>query len=139
MSESGSISEERSHKIGEAFGDLSEEIAALVREELERARADAVARAREAGKAGGLVGLATVFGVAAGGAALALPALVLKRALSPEATALAVGGLYGAVAFAFARRALERLEAAAPEAVEERIEAKKEDLNKSLKERMPRP
>lgn len=137
MVEQSRSTEERGQQIGETFNELSVQIAALVREELERARAEATERAREAGKAGGLLGLTAVFGLAAGGAALSLPALVVRRVLPAEATAVVIGGLYGAAAVAFGQRALERLQAAAPTPVEEKIEEKKEDLTDSVRARMP--
>ncbi len=137
MTEYAPTPEERGQRIGETFGELSEQIAMLVREELERARDEMVDRAREAGKAGGFLAVSAVFGIAAVGAALSLPALLLKRASSPEAAATVTAAIYGGVAFVFARRALERLEAAAPAAVEERMEAKKEDVASSLKARVP--
>ncbi|MDQ3857339.1 MAG: phage holin family protein [Actinomycetota bacterium] len=137
MAEQPRTAEERGQRIGETFNELSEQIAALVRQELERARSEATERAREAGKAGSYLALTAVFGLAAGGAALTLPVVVLRRALPGEATAIVVGGLYGAAAVAFGRRALERLQAAAPAAVEEKIEEKKDDLSDSLRERMP--
>ena len=137
MAESATTTQERGQRIGETFGELSEQIAALVGEELRRAREEITERAREVGKAGGYLGLAGVFGVAASGAVLSLPVLVLRRVLSPGATAVVIGGLYGGAAFAFARRALERIETAAPAAVEEKIEEKKDDLASSLKQRIP--
>ena len=137
MTEGTTSSEERGRQIGEAFGDLSDQIAALVRDELERARQETAERAREAAKAGSYLGLAGAFGLAGAGAALSLPVLALRRFLPPTATALAVGGGYGALAVVFGKRALERLEAAAPKSVEDKIEQKKEDVTTSLKERLP--
>jgi hypothetical protein len=136
MSEGATPAEERGRQIGEAFGEISEQIGALVREEMERMRDEMAERAREAGKGATYFGLAAVFGLAASGAALSLPALVLRRFLPAPATATAVSAGYGAVAFVLARRGLSRLQQAAPASVEEKIEEKKEEVVSSLKERV---
>ncbi len=65
--------------------------------------------------------------------------LVLRRFLPPSVTAVAVAAGYGSVAFAFGRRALERIEEAAPATVERKIEEKKEEMTDSLKERVSAP
>lgn len=136
MAEGATTPEERGRQIGETFGELSEQIASLVREELERMRDETAERGRQAGKGAGYLGVAAVFGLAASGAALSLPVLLLRRALSPSATAIAVSAGYGGLALALARRALERLEEAAPAAVEGKMEEKKGDVASSLKQRI---
>jgi len=137
MADEQTTAQQRGQEIGDTFADLSDQIAALVRAEIDRARDELTERAREAGKGAGYLVAAGVFGVAASGALLSLPALLLRRALPPEATAIAVGLLYGSLAVELARRALERLEEAAPAAVEEKIEEKKQDLGDALREQMP--
>jgi len=136
MTESGTPGE-RGQRISETFSELSEEISGLVRDELDRARAELTARAAEAAKGSGYLAAAGAFGLAASGAALSLPVFVLRRMLSAEATAVVMAGAYGGLAFAFGRRALERIQTAAPAAVEEKLEEKKQELSESLKERMP--
>jgi LmbE family N-acetylglucosaminyl deacetylase len=137
MTQGPTSPEDRGRQIGETFGELSEQIAALVRDELERMREETAERAREAAKAGTYLGATAVFGLAGAGAALSLPVLALRRFLPPSATAVAATAGYGALAVVLGRRALERLEAAAPRSVEEKIEEKKEDVAASLKERLP--
>ena len=102
--------------IAELLGELSQESAGLIREELRLIGADLTAQGRRVGGSAALLGGAGVLGVGAFGALTAgLIALLGRR---PARGALMVAALYGAGAGALADAALKRLGEVAPEAAQ---------------------
>jgi Putative Actinobacterial Holin-X, holin superfamily III len=102
--------------ISEVLGELSQESAGLIREELRLIAADLTAQGRRVGGSAALLGGAGVLGVGAFGALTAgLIALLGRR---PARGALMVAALYGAGAGALAEAALKRLGEVAPEAAQ---------------------
>jgi hypothetical protein len=128
------------------LGSLGEDIAALVqreveqvvasiREELDQLREEAVGRAGEAARGTALIGAAGALGLASAGALASLPLLALRRVLPGWAVALLVAGGTATAAAFLARSGLERLEAAAPEAVRERVQQARHEVGDVLKQR----
>jgi hypothetical protein len=102
------------HPIAELLGELSQESAGLLRQELRLIAADLTAQGRRVGGSAALLGGAGLLGVGAFGALTAgLISLLGRR---PARGALMVAALYGAGAGALADAAVKRLESVAPEA-----------------------
>lgn len=102
--------------IAELLGELSQESAGLIREELRLIAVDLTAQGRRIGGSAALLGGAGVLGVGAFGALTAgLIALLGRR---PARGALMVAALYGAGAGALADAALKRLAEVAPQAAQ---------------------
>ncbi|MFN2627572.1 MAG: phage holin family protein [Gaiellaceae bacterium] len=112
-----------------------EQVTASLRHELEQLRADALERAGQVSRGAALLGAAGGLGLVSAGAVGSLPLLGLRRLLPGWAVATLVAAGAGSGAFFLARLGLERLQAAAPQAVSERIEQAKEDVADALKQR----
>lgn len=102
--------------IAELVGELSQESAGLIRQELRLIAADLTAQGRRVGGSAALLGGAGVPGVGAFGALTA--ALIALLGRQPARGALIVAALYGAGAGALADAALKRLGEVAPEAAQ---------------------
>lgn len=135
------MSEHETERKSETIG---EELAAVVqrevdrvteslREELERLRQEAAARAGEAARAAGMLGAAGGLGLVAAGAIASLPLMALRRMLPGWAVALLVAGGSAAGAAILAREGLEHLAAAAPEGISESINRATEEVAGVLK------
>jgi uncharacterized membrane protein YqjE len=101
-------------KTGEAFSALAEDVRALVREELRRARAELSGKARRTGKAAILFGGAGVLGALAVGTSAVLLVRVADEVLPRTASALVVTILYGAGAGALVAAGAAELRRAMP-------------------------
>jgi hypothetical protein len=106
----------RENSIGELLSELSQESAALLREELRLMGAELTEQGRRVAASAGLLGGAGVLGLGAFGALTA--ALISALGRRPAGGALLVATLYGAGAAALAEAGLKRLGHIAPEAVE---------------------
>ena len=109
--------EEREQSIATLFRELSQESAALVRDEIRLVREDLAEQARRAGAGAGLLAAAGALG--AGSFAALTAALIsgLGRGRTGRG-ALLVAGLYGAGAAGLAMVARERLAEAVPQAAD---------------------
>jgi nitrate/nitrite transporter NarK len=107
---------------------LSEDTAALVRQELALARAELTQKGKRAGRGAGMFGGAGAAGLAALGALTAFLILVLDIALPAWAAALIVTVLWAAVAAVLALRGRDEIREATPPVPEQTIETVKEDV-----------
>ncbi len=129
----------------QAVGQLTDDLAALVRaeveqvrsfvrEELEAIRDEVAERGKHAARGGAYLTGAAILGAGAGVALLALPALALRRVVPAPVAALLLAAGYGTGAAALARRGVEAVQEAAPDTVDERIEDAKQSAADTLKE-----
>ena len=95
--------------IADAFSQLSEQTAALVRREIETARAEMLAKARQGIAAGALLGAAGVTGALATASLHTWVQRMLDKRLPPGWAALVAATLYGGAAGGLAVTGLERL------------------------------
>jgi hypothetical protein len=110
-------------------------VTASIREEIERLQSEAMERARETGRAAGLLGAAGGLALVSAGAVASLPVLALRRVLPGWVVALAAAGGAGAGAAVLGREGLDRLQAAAPDAVADRVQGLREGIARAAKER----
>jgi uncharacterized membrane protein YqjE len=115
-------------KTGEAFSALAEDVRALVREELRRARAELSGKARRTGKAATLFGGAAVLGALAAGTSAVLLVRVVDKVLPRTTSALVVTILYGAGAGALVAAGAAELRRAMPLMPEETVSELREDV-----------
>jgi MFS family permease len=118
----------RTSSTGELLKHLSEQTSALVRKELELAKAELTQKGREAGRGAGLLGGAAVIGMLAGGALTAFLILLLSEAMNAWVAALIVTVIYVAIAGALALVGRDRMRAGMPPAPEQTVETVKEDV-----------
>lgn len=114
---------------------LSEETAALVRQELQLARAEMAGKGKTAGVGAGMVGGAGLMGLGAFGAFTAACVLGLAKVVPAWLAALVVAGVYGAAAAAMGLTGKKRLREAASPIPEQTIETVKQDVG-YLKDRV---
>jgi hypothetical protein len=118
----------RDESVGDLVRRLSEDTAALVRQELALARAELTQKGKRAGRGAGMFGGAGAAGLAALGALTAFLILVLDIALPAWAAALIVTVLWAAVAAVLALRGRDEIREATPPVPEQTIETVKEDV-----------
>jgi hypothetical protein len=100
--------------IAEAFSDLSEQTAALVRRELDAAREETWAKAKAAAPAVALLAGSAALGLLAAASGYRLSLRLAEKAVSPATAALLATLVYGAGAGGAAAAGLARLRAAEP-------------------------
>lgn len=121
-------SELRERPIGEVARDLTQDLSLLVRQELELAKAEMSQKGRVAAPGLGMIGAAGVAAIAAAGALTAFAILVLALFLPEWLSALIVGVLLAAAAYALAIQGKERVAEAGPPVPEQTVETVKEDV-----------
>jgi uncharacterized membrane protein YqjE len=118
----------REEPLGELLKRLSQQVSALVRQEVELAKAELAVKGRTLGRAAGLFGAAALLGLCALGALTAMLILALDEAIPAWAAALVVTIALAAIAGALALMGKRRLEEAGPPVPTEAIETTKEDI-----------
>jgi uncharacterized membrane protein YqjE len=114
--------------IPELTKQLADQTTALVREEVELAKAELREKGRAAGIGAGMYGAAGVLGLFALGALTACLILVLAIVLDAWVAALVVAAGYGAIAGLMALRARREVDKGLPPVPDQAIETTKEDV-----------
>jgi MFS family permease len=107
---------------------LSEQTTALVRQEIELAKAEMTAKGKQVGIGAGAFGGAAVIGFFAFGALTACFILALSTLVDPWLAALIVALVYAAVAGVLALLGKKKTQAGAPPVPERAISSTKEDV-----------
>jgi hypothetical protein len=118
----------RERPLGEVAKDLTSDVALLVRQEIELAKAEMAEKGRTAAPGLGMFGGAGIVGLCAAGALTAFLILVFSLFLPDWAAALIVGVVLAAVAFVLARQGKEQIADAGKPVPEQTIETVKEDV-----------
>jgi hypothetical protein len=118
----------RERPIGQVAKDLTSDLALLMRQELELAKAEMVEKGRTAVPGIGMFGGAGIVALCAAGALTAFLILVLSLFLADWAAALIVGAVLSAVAFVLVQQGKERVADAGKPVPEQTIETVKEDV-----------
>ena len=129
------VSEERSP--GELVKQLSEQVSALVRDELKLAQLEMTRKGKQAGSGAGLLGggaLVALYGI---GCLIACVILALSGVVSAWAAALIVGAVLLAIAAVLALLGKGRLRKAAPPVPAQAVDSIKTDVEQ-IKERAHR-
>ena len=135
MEEVGVVPTDRSdaalndRSIAELLGRLSEQTAALVRQELDLARAELTTKGKQAGVGAGMFGGAGLFGLYALGALTACLILALATAMDGWLAALIVAAVYGAIAGVLALTGKNRVKQGVPPVPEQTVETVREDVD----------
>ena len=114
--------------VSELMKDLSDHTTRLMRQEIELAKAEMIAKGKQVGIGAGAFGGAALVGLYAVGALTAALVLALSTALDAWLAALIVGLVYAAVAGVLALVGRNKTQAGAPPVPERAIESTKEDL-----------
>ena len=118
----------RDRPIGEVTGALTRDLALLVRQELELAKAEMTEKGRVAAPGLGMIGGAGVVALMAAGAFTACAVLVLSLFLPAWFSALLVGAALGALAYLLAMRGKDQVGKAGSLIPEKTIETIEEDV-----------
>ena len=111
--------------IEELVQTVSEQALVLAREEVDLARRELTAKARQAASGAGMVGGGALLGVLAAGTGTAAVVLLLSGRARPSAAALGVTGAYAVGGAALAQQGIARLRAAVPPVPERTVESVK--------------
>jgi uncharacterized membrane protein YqjE len=114
--------------ISELMRDLSQQSTALMRQELELAKAELREKGKTAGVGAGMFGTAGLLALFGVGALTACVVLALATAMDAWLAALIVGAVYLAAAGVAALVGRAKIEEATPPAPEQAIESTKEDV-----------
>jgi hypothetical protein len=128
MAEGNAQGDLRERPIPELLKELSTQTTALVRQELELAKAEMTEKGKQAGLGAGMFGGAGVSGLLALGALTASVIAALATAMDVWIAALIVALVWAAVAGALALLGKKKTQEAAPPAPEQAIESAKEDV-----------
>lgn len=120
--------EMRDRPVGELLRQLSEETSALVRQELELAKAELSQKGKEAGAGAGMVGAGAVAALLALGALTACLIAALDLAMATWLAALIATVTWAAIAGVLALTGRERLTRAVPPVPEQTVDTMKEDV-----------
>jgi hypothetical protein len=115
---------------------VSEQAAVLARQEVELARRELSAKAKQAAGGAAMLGGAALLGTLAAGTGTAGIVLLLSRRPGPSAAALGVAGVYAVGGAGLAQEGISRLRGAAPPVPEETVESVKS--LKNTKKKKPR-
>jgi uncharacterized membrane protein YqjE len=118
----------RDRPVGELLKELSTQTTALVRQELELAKAEMAEKGKQAGLGAGMFGGAGLFGVLALGALTACLIAALATGIDVWLAALIVAVVHAAIAGALALIGRQKTREALPPAPEQAIESTKEDV-----------
>jgi Putative Actinobacterial Holin-X, holin superfamily III len=114
--------------VAELLKRLSEQTSALVRQELELARAELSVKGKRLGTGAGLFGGAGMFGLYALGALTACAILALSTAMAGWLAALLVAVVYAAIAGVLALTGKGKVRRATPPVPEQTVDSVKEDV-----------
>jgi uncharacterized membrane protein YqjE len=128
MAEQNGHSELRDRPVGDLVKDLSEQTSALVRKEVELAKAELAVKGKKAGIGAGMFGGAGLFGFFAFAALTATFILALATAVAPWLAALIVTVVYAAVAGVLALQGRNKVQEAGPPVPERALDSTKEDV-----------
>jgi uncharacterized membrane protein YqjE len=118
----------REESVGELLGQLSSDISTLVRQEIALARVEMSEKGKTIGKGVGMLGGASVAGLAMLGALTTTLIALLAQAMDVWIAALIVTVLWGVVAAVLVQLGRKQLKEAAPPKPEQTIETIKEDV-----------
>jgi uncharacterized membrane protein YqjE len=113
---------------GDLLKQLSEQTSALVRQELELAKAEMAEKGKQAGLGAGMFGGAGLFGLLSLIALTACFIVALDHAVSDWLAALIVAAVYAAVAGVFALIGRNKVREAAPAVPEQTVDTLREDV-----------
>lgn len=114
--------------VADLLKQLSEQTSALVRQELELARAELTVKGKRAGVGAGMFGAAGITGLYAAGALTAAIVLALSLAMKGWLAALIVAVVYGAVAGVLALLGKNKVQQAGPPTPEQTVQTVREDV-----------
>jgi len=118
----------RDRPIGDLLKQLSEQTTALVRQELELAKAEVSEKGKKAGVGAGMFGGAGVSALMGLGAVSAAAITLLDNAMSTPLAALIVGVVWFAIAGVLALTGKNKVQEATPPVPEQATESIKEDV-----------
>ena len=118
----------RDRPVGELLKELSTQTTALVRQELELAKAEMAEKGKQAGLGAGMFGGAGLFAVFALAALTTCAIAALATGMEVWLAALIVALVYAAVAAGLALLGRQKTREAIPPAPEQAIESTKEDV-----------
>ena len=113
---------------GELVKDLSEQVSALVRDELALAKLELTRKGKQAGQAGGMFGGSAVIGLYGVGCLIACAVIAISGVISAWLAALIVGAALLVVAGLVAMAGKARLKKATPPVPEETVSSVKADV-----------
>ena len=125
---SASQADLRDRPVGELLKELSNQTSALVRQELELAKAEMAQKGKQAGLGVGMFGGAGLFGLLALLALTACLIAALATGMAVWLAALIVAVAYAAIGGVLALAARRKTQEATPPAPEQAIESTKEDV-----------
>jgi uncharacterized membrane protein YqjE len=114
--------------IADLLKQLSDQTVALVRQELDLAKAELTVKGKKAGMGAGMFGGAGIFGLYAVGALTACVILALSTAMAGWLAALIVAVVYGAIAGGLALTGKNKVQEGVPPVPEQTVESVKEDV-----------
>ena len=114
--------------IADLLKQLSDQTAALVRQELDLAKTELAVKGKQAGLGAGMFGVAGMFGLYGAGALTACLVLALATALTAWLAALIVAAIYGATAAVLALAGKSKVQQGVPPVPEQTVESVKEDV-----------
>ena len=117
-----------SRSMGELMKQLAQDMATLVRQEMELAKAEISQKGKQFGLGAGMFGAAGVVGLLALGALTACFILALNAVMPAALAALIVAAVYGIVAAVLYFTGRDRVKEAAPPVPEKTVESVKEDV-----------
>lgn len=118
----------RERSMGELFGELSNDLSTLVRQELALARAEMTEKGKQAGFGVGMFGGAGIIALLAAGTLSACVIAALSTVMHVWLAALIVTCIYVAIAGVLALIAKQRVSRATPPVPEQTVETVKEDM-----------
>lgn len=120
----------RERPIAELLKQLSQQTSALVKQELDLAKAEMAQKGKKAGLGAGFIGGGALLGLGAFAALTACLIALLATAIDHVwLAALIVAAVYGAIAGALATQGKDKLQEATPPAPEQTVETLKEDVD----------